>query len=78
MKKKEFLHNLVDFYGTATFSYQGKKCGVEPETENGVTTYCMWFGENWKDYTDVDTLMADPFFDGRSLDGILPEVEVWF
>lgn len=78
MSKKEFLQNLTESYGTAEFNYKGKKCGVEPETENSITTYCMWYGESWKDFSDVDSLMSDKFFDGRSLDDILPEVDVWF
>ena len=40
MSKKEFLQNLTESYGTAEFNYKGKKCGVEPETENSITTYC--------------------------------------
>lgn len=78
MKLKDFLYNLTEEYGTAEFIYKGKKCGVEPETENSVTTYCMWYGEVWKDYKDVDTLLDDKFFDGWSLTDILPRVEVWF
>ncbi len=78
MNMKDFLYNLVEMYGTAEFDYMGKKCGIEPETKNGITTYCMWYGKNWKDYNDVDTLLKDQFFDGRSLTDILPEVDVWF
>lgn len=78
MTIKEFLHNLVDSYGTAEFTYKGKKCGVEPETKNSITTYCMWYDKEWKDFETVDDLMKDKFFDGKSLTDILPEVDVWF
>ncbi|MCI9427371.1 MAG: hypothetical protein HFI81_06380 [Eubacterium sp.] len=78
MKLEEFLYNIVKMYGTAEFSYKGKTCGVEPETNNSITTYCMWYGKVWKDYKGIDDLMTDRFFDGRSLTDILPEIDVWF
>lgn len=78
MSIKEFLHNLTEEYGTAEFLYKGKKCGVEPETQNSTTTYCMWYGESWKDYKNTDDLIADKFFDGLSLADILPLLEVNF
>ncbi len=78
MKLKEFLYNLVENYGTAEFDYNGQKCGVEPETKNSVTTYCVWYGKACKDYSDINKLLADKFFDGRSLSEVLSEVDVWF
>lgn len=78
MTLDEFLENLTKEYGTAEFEYNGKKCGIEPETNNSITTWCMWYGEVWKDYTNIDDLLSDPFFDGKSFRDILPLVDVWF
>lgn len=78
MTRKDFLYNLTEEYGTAEFVYKGKQCGVEPETENSTTTYCMWCGDAYKDYRNVDELMSDNFFDGLSLEDILPLVDVSF
>lgn len=78
MTVKDFLYNLTEEFGTAEFTYKGKKCGVEPETQNETTTYCMWYGDSWKDYQNTDGLMADKFFDGLSLTDILPLVDVQF
>lgn len=78
MKREYFLNNLVENYGTAEFEYKGKTCGVESETKNYITTYCMWYGKASKDYNGVNDLLYDKFFDGRSLIEILPEIEVWF
>lgn len=78
MNMNEFLRHLVDEYGTAEFAYKGKNCGVEPETKNGVTTYCMWYDKIWKDYKDIREVLSDKFFDGQSLRDILPEIDVWF
>ncbi len=78
MTKNDFLYNLTEEYGTAEFIYKGKKCGIEPETKNSITTYVMWYGNKWKDYDDIDMLMSDNFFDGDSLNDILPEIDIWF
>ena len=78
MNVKDFLHNLTEEYCTAEFMYNGKKCGVEPETQNSNTIYCVWYGESWGEYEDVDKLMSDKFFDGASLAEILPLVNVQF
>lgn len=78
MTKRVFLYNLTEEYWTAEFIYNGKKCGVEPETVNSVTVYTMWYGEKWKDYNNMDELMSDKFFDGLSLIEILPLVDVSF
>lgn len=78
MTKKEFLYNLTEEYGTAEFTYNGKKCGVEPETTNSITVYTMWYGKKWKDYNNIDKLMTDKFFDGLSLNEILSSVDMGF
>ena len=56
MNLNDFIHNLTEEYGTAEFIYNNKKCGVEPEINNAITTYCMQCGDKWKDYSDKDTL----------------------
>lgn len=78
MNLKDFLHNLTEEYGTAEFIYNSKTCGIEPETKDSVTTFCMWYGDKWKDYATIADLIADEFFDGRCLIDILSEVDVTF
>jgi hypothetical protein len=78
MTINEFLENLTEEYGTAEFEYKGKKCGIEPKTQDSITTYTMWYGKNWNDYDDIDILLSDRFFDGRSLHDIFQSIEVYF
>lgn len=78
MTLEEFVRNLTEEYGTAEFEYNGKKCGVEPETQNSNTTYTMWYGDAWKDYDNIDDLLSDLFFDGESLQDIFQSIEVYF
>lgn len=78
MTLEEFVAILSDEYATAEFEYNGKRCGIEPETSDSNTTYAMWYGETWKDYSDIDDLLSDDFFDGESLQDIFPSIDVWF
>ena len=78
MKLNDFIHDLTEEYGTAEFVYNDKKCGVEPEVKDSAITYCMWYGDKWKDYSDKDELLNDPFFNRRSLTDVLQEVVVSF
>ena len=78
MTLEEFVAILSDEYATAEFEYNGKRCGIEPATSDSNTTYAMWYGETWKDYSDIDDLLSDDFFDGRSLRDIFDSVDVQF
>ncbi len=78
MTLEEFVRNLTEEYGTAEFEYNGKQCGVEPQTQDSETTYTMWYGEALKDYDNIDDLLSDEFFDGKSLQDIFPSIDVWF
>ena len=72
MTLEEFVAILSDEYAN------GKRWGIEPETSDSNTTYAMWYGETWKDYSDIDDLLSDDFFDGRSLRDIFDSVDVQF
>lgn len=50
-----------------TFTYNDNPCGMEPTVENGVFTFYAWTGEKNKDYTDIDELMTDKFYSGKSI-----------
>jgi len=78
MNVTEFLNNLTVEYGTAEFEYKNKKCGIEPITENSITTYCMWYGDDSRNYKDIKTLLSDKFFDGKTILEIFPEIDVYF
>lgn len=78
MTLEEFVRMLTEEYATAEFEYNGKPCGIEPETQNSNTTYTMWYGETTKDYDDIDDLLSDEFFDGKSLQDIFSSIDVWF
>ena len=63
-------------YGTGIyFDINGKQCGVEPEVQDSVFTFTMWYGDSFKDYSDFDELLLDGFFDGKSIVDLLDIIE---
>lgn len=69
--KAAILENGTGIY----FELNGKKCGVEPEVQDSVFTFTMWYGDSFKDYSDFDELLLDGFFDGKSIVDILDIIE---
>ena len=57
------------------FTHNGKKAGVTVEVKDFVPTFQAWYGPDTKDFLDVDVLMQDQFFDGRSLCDLVDETE---
>jgi len=58
-----------------TFEYRGEECSIIPLSEHDMS---VSFGPHRvKDYTGIDDLMNDPFWDGRSLTEIAEEIELY-
>ena len=49
------------------FEINGKKAGVSSTAANSIVTFQAWCGKKIKEYTTVDEVLHDPFFDGKSL-----------
>ena len=60
------------------FEYNGKPSGVTAEVHEYVPTFQVWHGDAVREYDNVDTLMHDPFFSGKSMHDLMNEVEFWF
>ena len=65
-------------YNTLVFSYAGKDSGVEPTAHNSVISFKAWHGDATKDYTNVDALLTDKFFSGKSLSDLVKTVDFEF
>lgn len=60
------------------FTYNGKKSGITSTVENSIPTFQVWYGEKTKEYKDIDSVMSDNFFDGKSLDELSETVNFSF
>ena len=74
-KKDEFMHCILDLGNDAIFDYNGKKAGLSSQVKNYVFSFQVWYGNQTKEY---GTIMADPFFDGKSINDLLEEITIYF
>ena len=67
MSADEIRHELVYEWNDVEFIYNGKRSGVTSEVHDYIPTFTMWYGNKEKEYSDIDEVMSDKFFDGKSL-----------
>lgn len=80
MKKSEFIENMIDLGADATFIYNDKESGLCSEVQNSIFSFQAWYGNEIKEYGTVslETVMADPFFDGKSINDLLDKIDIYF
>lgn len=70
MSADELRDEISEQWNDVEFIYNGKQSGISPECHDSVPVYYMWYGDKEKEYSDIDEVMADKFFDGKSLSEI--------
>lgn len=75
MNADELRQEISYEYNDVSFYYNGKPSGISPEVHNSIPTFYVWYGDEEKEYSDVNKLMSDKFFDGKSLEEIADKVE---
>ena len=69
------LKNIIlDCCNDVIFTYNGKKSGVTAEVSDSVPTFQVWHGSDMKDYDDVDVLLSDKFFSGKSINDLVEKI----
>lgn len=58
------------------FSYNGKPAGACAEVTDYKMTFTLWYGDDTKDFDDIDEVMTSAFFDGKSLSDLVDIVEI--
>ena len=75
MTKAELKQVILDCCDDVLFTYNGEASGITSDVKDYVPTFHAWHGEAVKDYSDVDELLSDPFFGGRSLNDLIDKIE---
>lgn len=75
MNANELRYEIDGKVADVSFNYNGKSAGIFPEVRDSVPTYVVCFGDDEKKYSDIDEVMSDKFFDGKSLAEIAEIVE---
>ncbi len=75
MSADELKDEISEQCNDVSFVYNGKASGVIPQFDRVPPTFFVWYGEEEKVYSDIDEVMSDKFFDGKSLAEIAEIVE---
>ncbi len=78
MTREALVNNIIDCLREVVFVYNGKNCGIFFTIENGVWDFDLCYGDELKNFNDLDILLADKYFDGKSVEDLLDEVEFEF
>ena len=81
---KAIRNRIAEICSAVTWEYKGKPCGVDPcgipikkVTENTYEmrySFDMWYGDKNADFSSVDEVMNEPFFDGKTIEEIIPDM----
>ena len=75
MKVDELRAIIAGCCNDVLFVYNGVQSGITSEVKNYVPVFRAWYGEKTKEYSNIDILMSDSFFGGKSLAGLVGIVE---
>lgn len=75
MSKSELKRIISECINDVVFTYNKKKSGITAEVKNSVPTFQVWHGSDIKEYADIDALMSDKFFSGKSIDDLAEIVD---
>lgn len=78
MKPMELKTIIEECCNDVSFVYNGKQSGVTSEVLNSIPKFQSWYGDQTKEYENVDDVMADKFFGGKSLIDLANSVKFAF
>ena len=78
MKIEDLKDIIIQCVNDVLFSYNGKSCGITSEVHDYVPTFQMWYGDKTDEFSDINELINDKFFDGKSLSNLFHEIEFLF
>lgn len=66
---------LTDCCNDIIFMYKGVQSGITVTVHDYVPTYQVWFGDKIKEYDEVDSVVNDKFYGGKSLSELVNIVD---
>lgn len=71
MKSYDLKNLILSLNQDVVFDFHGKTCCINPWSSKKIE---LGYMDTAKTYTDIDKLMQDPIFDGKSLNQISSEI----
>lgn len=73
LNSEEIKKLILSLVQDVVFEYENKTCCINPWSR---TKFEVGYNDIVKIYSDIDDLMNDTIFDGRSLSDIADEIEI--
>ena len=78
MNKTELKKIIAECCNDVLFHYNGKASGITSEVKDSVPTFQVWHGSETKEYSDIDDVMKDKFYSGKSIEDLIDTVSFTF
>ena len=76
MKLQQLKDYLDDYSIDFNFEVNNKESGIETVVDNYVPTFTLWYGDKYKDFHQKEDMIKYPIFDGKSLEQLLPTLDI--
>lgn len=76
MTEKELRKIISSCMDEIYFFYNGKSAGVCVVVHNYKPTFTLWYGDETKDFDNINDIMGSKFFDGKSLSELVDIVKI--
>lgn len=79
MSKLDEIRHAIETIGSGIwFDYDGRHCGIDTETIDGEDTFAVYYGDDVKEYDNLEDVFTDSFFGGKSIEEFIDDVDVDF
>jgi hypothetical protein len=76
VNRNELIEVISECCNDVLFVYNGKQSGVTSEVHNYVPEFQAWHGADVKTYSNIDDLMSDKFYSGKSINDLVGTIEI--
>lgn len=75
--KKDYVKQIIaDCCNDIVFSFNDMDSGVTSEVKDYVPSFQAWHGNDIKVYDNIDDVMNDPFYSGKSLNDLTENIDI--
>lgn len=71
MTISELRERILELISHINFTYNGKEGVIDPFSDHD---FLVGYGDESKEYTSIDDLFSDKFYDGKSLNEICDKI----
>ena len=76
MKIADLKKVISDCCNDVIFEFNGKQSGITSEVKDYVPTFQAWHGSETKEYSNIDDVLKDKFYSGKSIIDLIDTVKI--